>query len=229
MNSLENRTTAMLFEQQRRESNKAFAAFKTYLDLGPQRSLALVAEKVGKSKTMIERWSRKFDWPARVQAHSAHLAEVERLAIERLAVDKAVEWYRMHEGVRREAWREAEETIAMVRRARADWIAKGRTPGWEGMARMLELAFKLKQFAAGMPSEIKEVNTNITATIDVDWEIAIRKAYGQTESGLNSPAEPAGKAETLKGELTVSPPTVDVEEVKPRPETTDNRTTEVNG
>ena len=23
------------------------------------------------------------------------------------------------------------------------------------------------------------------ATIDVEWEIAIRKAYGQTESGLN--------------------------------------------
>jgi len=206
----------MTFEQQPRESSKAFAAFKTYLALGPERSLVRVAAQHGKSKTMMEKWSRKFDWPARVQAHAAHIAETERHAIEKLAVEHAVEWHKLHEGVRREAWKEAEETIAMVRKAREEWIAKGRLPGWEGMARMLELAFKLKQFAAGMPSEIKEVNTNITATIDVDWEIAIKKAY-QTKSGLNSPAapavlpdghqqaEPAPKTETI----------VDVEEVKP--------------
>ena len=29
----------MMFEQQPRESNKAFAAFKTYLELGAERSL----------------------------------------------------------------------------------------------------------------------------------------------------------------------------------------------
>jgi hypothetical protein len=169
-----------------------------------------VAIQQGKSKTMIEKWSRRFDWPARVQAHAAHIAEAERLAIERMAVEHAVEWHKLHEGVRREAWKEAEETIAMVRKAREEWIAKGRLPGWEGMARMLELAFKLKQFAAGMPSEIKEVNTNITATIDVDWEIAIRKAY-QVE-GLPDGHQPPSAA----GESTI----VDVEEVRAGPANT---------
>jgi hypothetical protein len=71
------------------------------------------------------------------------------------------------------------------------------------MARMLELAFKLKQFAAGMPSEVKEINTNIKATIDVDWEIAIRKAYGQVAAPpANEPAETPAMV-------------VDVQEVKP--------------
>jgi len=78
-----------------------------------------------------------------------------------------------------------------VRQAREQWEAKGRTPGWEGMARMLELAFTLKKFAAGMPSEIKEVNTNITATIDVDWEIAIRKAYGMAAPPATTAPAPA--------------------------------------
>jgi len=197
----------LTFEQQTRESNKAFAAFKIYLELGPERSLVRVAANQGKSKTMIEKWSRKFDWPARVQAHAAHIAEAERLAIERIAVEKAVEWHRLHEGVKREAWHEAEETIAMVRKAREEWLAKGRLPGWEGMARMLELAFKLKQFAAGMPSEVKEVNTNFTATIDVDWEIAIRKAYeAKPQPTIESkPVESPAKTETV----------IDVEEVKP--------------
>ncbi|HTL52749.1 MAG TPA: hypothetical protein VL860_09260 [Planctomycetota bacterium] len=177
-----------------------------------------VAAQHGKSKTMMEKWSRKFDWPARVQAHAAHIAEAERHAIEKMAVENAVEWHKLHEGVRREAWKEAEETIAMVRKAREEWIAKGRLPGWEGMARMLELAFKLKQFAAGMPSEIKEVNTNITATIDVDWEIAIKKAYAAAEvRHPNSPAAPAvlpdghQQAEAAPKTETI----VDVEEVKP--------------
>ena len=72
----------MMFEQQPKESAKAFAAFKTYLDMGPERSLALVAAKLGKSKVMMEKWSRRFDWPARVVAHGGHLALVEREAAE---------------------------------------------------------------------------------------------------------------------------------------------------
>ncbi len=193
------------FEQQPRESAKAFAAFSLYLSLGAERSLAAVGQELGKSVGLIERWSSKFDWPGRVAAYAAHLAEVERLAIERAAVEKAVEWERLRESVRREAWQEAQEAIAMVRKARAEWMAKGRVPGWEGQARMLELAFKLKQFATGMASEIKEVNTTLTAKVDVEWEIAIRKAYGAVGEGCQAPpadvpavvdveAVPAGEA-----------------------------------
>jgi hypothetical protein len=168
----------LMFEQQPRESARAFAAFSVYLGMGGERSLAAVGKQLGKGKSLMKRWSRKYDWPARVQTHAAHLALVEREAIEGLALEKAVEWHRLHENVKREAWREAEETIAMVRKARAEWLAKGRLPGWEGMARMLELAFKLKQFAAGMPSEIKETHTHVTGKVSVEWEEAIRKAYG---------------------------------------------------
>lgn len=197
-----------MFEQQAKESGKAFAAFQTYLDLGPQRSLAAVGQKLGKSKVLMERWSAKYDWPGRVQAYAATVAEQERLAIQVRAVEKAVEWEKMHEGVKREAWKEAEETIAMVRQARAEWMEKGRLPGWEGMARMLELAFKLKQFAAGMPTEVKQVETHVTGTIDVEWEIAIRKAYGEKADSGKQKAEMVvdveevmpGKAESGKAE-----------------------------
>ena len=72
----------MIFDKQDRESVKAFAAFSLYLSLGPQRSLAEVGKKLQKSVTILGRWSAMFDWPARVSAHSAHLAIVEREAIE---------------------------------------------------------------------------------------------------------------------------------------------------
>jgi hypothetical protein len=192
-------TGRLPFEQQPREGNKPYEAFRVYLEMGTDRSLEAVRVKCGKSARLIQRWSGKFDWPGRVQAYHAHVAEVERKAIESMAVEKAVEWASMHEALKRQMWRKAEEAIAMFEKAQEEWLEKGRLPGWEGMARMLELAFKLKQMAAGLPTEVKEINTHVTGTIDVEWEIAIRKAYGEkAESGKQ-------KAETV---------VVDVEEVK---------------
>ncbi len=190
------------YEQHPRESVRAFAAFKMYLDMGPNRSLASVAAKMGRSKTRMEQLSRKFGWPERVAARDAHLAELEREAIERLACEKAVEWWQLHEPARRQAWQEAEEAIAMVREARERWRKSSRTVGFEGMARMLDLAFKLKQFAAGMPAEIKEVHNLHAGKVSVEWEEAIRKAY-QVE--VLPDGHQSGKTE----------PVIDVEEVKP--------------
>ena len=182
----------MTFEQQPRESNKAFAAFKTYLELGAQRSLAVVAGQHGKSKTMIERWSRRFDWPARVQAHAAHLATIEREAIEGLALEKAVDWNKVHEAVKVAEWQRHKKLIALADEMLARWEKnKAKCGTLEGIARVLELATKLGRLAAGMPTEVKEVNTTVKATIDVDWEIAIRKAYGQVAPAGDQAKPPA--------------------------------------
>jgi len=200
----------MKFEQQERESNRAFAAFRTYLELGPERSLATVAERVGKSKTMVERWSRRFDWPARVEAHAAHLAEAERKAIEGLALEKAVEWHKVHEAVKVAEWQRHKKLIALADEMIARWEKnKAKCGTLEGIARLLELATKLGRLAAGMPTEVKEVNTTVKATIDMEWEIAIRKAYGVAES-------PKSEIRNPKGEV------VDVEEVQ-RTEIRDQR------
>ena len=75
----------MTFEQQPKESAKAFAAFSLYLNLGAERSTAAVGKKLGKSEGLIERWAAKFDWTARVQSYAAHFALVERGAIEAAA------------------------------------------------------------------------------------------------------------------------------------------------
>ena len=73
------------------------------------------------------------------------------------------------------------------------------------MARMLDLAFKLKQFAAGMPAEIKEVHNLHAGKVSLEWEEAIRKAYQVA-------APPANES----GPAVETPATViDVEEVKP--------------
>ena len=105
---------ALPFEQQPRESAKAFSAFKIYLELGPQRSLAAVGQKLGKSLVLIERWSSRWHWAERVAAHAAHLAAIERQAIEGLAVEKAVEWNTVHEAVKIAGWQRHKKLIALA-------------------------------------------------------------------------------------------------------------------
>lgn len=53
------------------ESAKAFDAFRLYLEMGPARSLAKVAQASGKHKTLMERWSKRHAWQARVAAFEA--------------------------------------------------------------------------------------------------------------------------------------------------------------
>ena len=192
----------LIFEQQPRESNKAFAAFKAYLDMGPERSFDAVAQKLTKSSRLLKRWSLKFDWQGRVKARDAHFAELERQAIERLACEKAVEWWQLHEPVKRQAWMEAEEALADVREARRRWRESGRIVGFDGMVQMEQMAFKLMQFAASIPSEIKEVHQHVTGTVSVEWEQAIRKAYGLADDAPIvevEPVVPPAKLEDGKG------------------------------
>jgi hypothetical protein len=136
-----------------------------------------------------------------VKARDAHFAELERQAIERLACDKAVEWWQLHEPVKRQAWMEAEEALADVREARRRWRASGRVIGFDGMVQMLQLVFKLKQFAGSMPSEVKEVHQHVTGTVSVEWAQAIRKAYGLPDDAPIvevEPVTPPAKLEAAK-------------------------------
>jgi hypothetical protein len=57
------------------ESAKAFAALCVYRDLGPQRSLAVVARSLAKSTTLVARWSSQWSWVERVAAWDAQTAQ----------------------------------------------------------------------------------------------------------------------------------------------------------
>lgn len=53
------------------EPTKAWDAFAAYRDMGSLRSLAKVGRTLGKSTTMAEEWSRRWDWVARARAYDA--------------------------------------------------------------------------------------------------------------------------------------------------------------
>lgn len=187
-------TAAAPWQQQPGETNKNFAAFTAYLSLGPGRSLGKTAEATGRTKDQLAHWSTRWRWRDRAAAYHAHLAAVERKATEDLVAAKSRDWVAMHETVRRQAWAEGEDLIALAQDFKTRWRESERLPDFGALIRALELAFKLKQFAAGMPSEIKAVNTTVTgpggAPIRIELEAALNKIYGNPIPGEVLDVEP---------------------------------------
>ena len=172
-----------LFEKHDRESDKAFAAFSLYLSLGPQRSLAEVAQKLHKSVTMLGRWSAKFDWPARVAAHAAHLAIVEREAIEAEARGKAAEWSSREQKLRETEWAMHEAAIAAAKKGLAAYMEKDKVyANLADIARMLEIASKLGRLATGLGDGEHRKGDDLPAE-RVEVTVALEKIYGQAIPG----------------------------------------------
>lgn len=65
--------TDLPWERQKGESAQAFAAFLVYLQMGADRSLSAVGQRLGKSRALMERWSSANGWVERCRAWDNHL------------------------------------------------------------------------------------------------------------------------------------------------------------
>ena len=174
----------MTFERQPRETAKAFAAFSEYLAMGPERSLAAVGAKLGKSKVMMEKWSRKYDWPTRVAAHGAHLALVEREAAEAVVRAKGADWAERYAELRESEWRARRELVDLAWEVVRRWRARpDRCGSLEGLARLLDLMSTLGRRACEVATERKEVVGRVEGSLRIEIEAALDKIYGKPLPG----------------------------------------------
>jgi hypothetical protein len=185
------------FEQQPRESDKAFAAFSVYLSLGPQRSTYAVARKLAKSEQLIRRWSARHRWPERVAAHASHLAVVEREAAEALARAKSAEWLTQQQRLRETEWELHEKCIAAAKRALNTFMEREKVyANLADIARILEVASKLGRLASGLATETVEHTGEDGGPIRVELTAALNNIYGEPLPGevvdvATVPAAPA--------------------------------------
>ena len=183
-----------LFEQQPKESARAFEAFSVYLNLGPGRSLAAVGQKLGKSKGLVERWSAKFDWPGRVLAQGAYLAAVEREATEALVRGKSAEWLKRQRTLRETEWEMHEKCIGAAKKAFDAFMSREKVyANLADISRMLEIASKLGRLASGLATDKTEVTGEDGGAIRVEFEAALKKVYGRKAAVVDVEAVPAPK------------------------------------
>ncbi len=171
---------ALPFEQKPDESAKAFEAFHAYLNMGAQRSLEAVGRKLGKSKALMERWSKRHNWVSRVEAHAQHWAALTRRAEVEVVHEFALEKVKRQEAQKESEWQLRCEAIALAREAIARFKDNPKKFGTlEGIARLLELASKLGRLSCDMATDRTETTVEETRTLSVEFRTAIEKIYGQ--------------------------------------------------
>ncbi len=144
-------STRYPFDRQPGESEQAFTAFRAYLDLGPNRSLAAVGRQLGKSKALMERWSSQWSWVARVEAYTDHLFRQADLEQQRRARGKIV------------TRDETLEELSGIVRADPDEVQKLR---YSDKLRAIELA--------GKHHRLFTEQIEVTQSVDVNFGLDIR-------------------------------------------------------
>lgn len=168
------------FEQKPDESAKAFEAFTVYLNMGAKRSLEAVGRHLGKSKALMERWSKRHNWVMRVDAHAQHWAALTRRAEVDVVHEFALAKAKRQEAQKESEWQLRCEAIALAREAIARFKDNSKKCSTlEGIARMIELASKIGRLSCDMATDRTEKTVDEVRTLSVEFKTAIEKIYGQ--------------------------------------------------
>lgn len=131
------------WERQAGESVKAFEAFAIYRDMGVERSLRKVAQRLNKSVTQIAEWSSNKNWVERVAAWDA---EQDRIA--RQEQIKAIKAMRnRHAGMAK---------AMIVKAGRALQKIPDEEIKASDISRMIEVASKLERISRGDVGDVIE-------------------------------------------------------------------------
>jgi hypothetical protein len=192
------------FEQQPKETAKAFAAFSEYLSMGPQRSTQAVAKKVGKSGALIERWCSKHRWVERVEAYTQQMCVMKQRLKEEFLREIALAEAERDAAQSEAEWKSRCRALRLANEAMDRWEANEHKYGsLEGIARLLELASVLGRRSRGMPLQVKDEAPRPQAApaISIEFRAAIEKIYGQPVPAqfIDVEAKPVQPAQLTEG------------------------------
>jgi hypothetical protein len=98
------------------ESDVAFAAFGVYCKMPEgEDAIRLLAQTLPKSRTLLERWSVRYQWQQRRRAWRDHLARLAHKAVEQLECANAAKWAKRREQERED---QHQDTQLLRRKAR---------------------------------------------------------------------------------------------------------------
>ena len=151
---------ARAWNQRKDESVPAYAAFMQYLMLGDNRSCRRVAEVLGKSEPLMQRWSRKHEWQVRTAAYEEHysfraldMVEDERIALTREHLAFSTEVLKRARARLEYAVEKMPETTGDPEKDREIWAEleeQGRLITIDQAIRAGDLAVKVGRLATGL-------------------------------------------------------------------------------
>ena len=142
-----NTNTPQPWDRRQDESSKAYEAFCIYRDMGIQRSLSKVAEKLQKSATLINRWSREKNWVKRAEAWDDEQERIEREAAQKEQAKAIREMRKRHSDLAQAMLIKSARALARIP---DDEIKAG------DVSRMVDIASKLERISRGDVGEVIE-------------------------------------------------------------------------
>lgn len=144
------------WEKQRGETGAAFAAFAAYRDMGPLRAARKVAQQIGKSASLIEKWSATNDWVERCHEFDIHMDRARLATSER-------EWERTHA---RHAVIAGSITSALEARLTGNDTVRALNPAdieWEDVRSLAKDGIAMERVIHGHPADfaLKVLSMNI--------------------------------------------------------------------
>ncbi len=153
------------WDRQPDETDKAFAAFAAYRDLGADRTVAKAIEALGKKpnyRSTCEAWSRQWSWVARVGAWDSYEDRRKREAVLKVAERKAVQKLNVADAL----WMTAAKGLGMwanyLDRFLEDHPGEQPPISPADVNRLADTGLKLSQLLEGKPTEIEEQRMQIT-------------------------------------------------------------------
>jgi hypothetical protein len=138
-----------------RESAKAFEAFCAYRDMGPGRSVAKVGLALGKSTTLMARWSGRWAWVARVATWDADTA----VKVAAAQQEEIVEMRSRHARISAAILGKVVSGLAKLDPAQMK-------PG--ELTRMFDVAMKAERTSRGASSETRDAHPAVAAEHPLD-------------------------------------------------------------
>ena len=132
-----------LWEMQPGESSKAFEAFVEYRDMPKPRSIRTVAQNLGKSATLISRWSSEKEWVKRAAAWDAEQDRIARVA----QLDEIVKMRKRHALIAEKA---LDKVSAALEKVQEDNMSNS------DIARLMDVASKLERISRGDVGDVVE-------------------------------------------------------------------------
>lgn len=152
------------WERQPGETNKQYGAFALYRDMGINRSLVKlrleVEKKWGKKgkgyEKMLQRWSSKNHWQARVKAYDGHVEEERRLKLEKVRAESMEQHIQITKNVFNAL---AVRFNELTKNEEWEQLAP------EDMLKEMREFIKLERMMLGMPTDITKTETTNTVKL----------------------------------------------------------------
>lgn len=135
------------------ETAKAYQAFVTYRDIGPDRTVQRTANELGKNYTTVNAWSRKWEWAARAGAWDSMPGRKVVEAYEEMATRIADQHERL-----------ASKLMAKLE-ANVDLLPEGSDPSMR-FSTAMGAARQSHQFATELVKPTDTTKTEITSAIE---------------------------------------------------------------